>query len=218
MQVKVCPHHRAQSRAQYASVAGQETRKAYMKTDAYKKTITERRATPVYKENQKRHAKTDKRKKKKAKMHQARVATPGGKMHHNIRSKISRMITEADYESTTVSMSTLIESKDALRMHFASLFEPGMSWDNYGLEDGTWQVGHRIARAMYDPSNPEDVKRCWSMRNMFPQWSRENRKAGVELPPEAELAELSAIFPCSWMGACPDNARRSKLECARVRV
>ena len=139
-------------------------------------------------------------------------------MQERIRTKISRMLSDVDYESQTVRVSTMIESKESLREHFTSLFDPEMSWDNYGLEDGTWQIGHRIARAMYDSSNPEDLKRCWSTRNLFPQWSKDNRKAGVALPPETELAELSAIFPCSWMGICPDNVRRAELERACMRV
>lgn len=219
VEVKCCPHHRAQGRSQYASERGQATKKAYKSTTKYLEGLAKHRQTKVYKDTQKRHDKTDKRKKQKADMHQARVATPGGKMHNNICGKISRMITGAGYESQTVRASTMIESKETLREHFSSQFgESGMSWDNYGLEDGTWQIGHRIARAMYDHSNPDDVKRCWSLQNLFPQWSKENRELGVALPAEAELAELRDIFPSSWLGVCPVGSRRQELEraCGRV--
>lgn len=133
-------------------------------------------------------------------------------MHERIRCKISKMVADAEFDSETVRMNTMFESKEALHNHFERMFEPGMSWDNYGLADGTWQIGHRIARSMYDKTDSEDVKRCWNPCNLFPQWSRENRQEGVTLPPDAELAKLSAIFPTGWLGVCPDTTRRQELQ------
>jgi len=59
-----------------------------------------------------------------------------------------------------------------LRRHLESLFEPGMSWQNYGL----WHIDHRRPVNTFDFSSIEDpaFKQCWSLDNLQPLWAREN--------------------------------------------
>jgi hypothetical protein len=62
-------------------------------------------------------------------------------------------------------------TNDQLRGYIESLFEPGMSWDNYGL---IWQVDHVLPVSRFDHSDMNQVRICWNWQNLRPMWSDEN--------------------------------------------
>ena len=57
--------------------------------------------------------------------------------------------------------------------HIESLFQSGMTWDNYG----EWEIDHVIPVADFDCStvNDLDFKRCWALSNLRPLWAKDNR-------------------------------------------
>jgi hypothetical protein len=57
--------------------------------------------------------------------------------------------------------------------HLERLWEPNMSWENYGLRDG-WEIDHVIPRCKFDLNNPEQFKRCHALSNLRPLWRRLN--------------------------------------------
>jgi len=63
-----------------------------------------------------------------------------------------------------------------LRGHLQKRFEPGMSWSNYGCNDGQWQIDHIKPVSSFDFSSydDKDFKCCWSLSNLRPLWAREN--------------------------------------------
>ena len=65
---------------------------------------------------------------------------------------------------------------DDLQQHLESLFQPGMSWENYGTE---WHIDHVIPKSWFDLEaesglNEYELKVCWSLENLQPMWMSEN--------------------------------------------
>lgn len=87
-----------------------------------------------------------------------------------------------------------------------------MSYSNHGNGKNKWNIGHRIARAMYNHNLDEDVRRCWNSNNLFPQWWRSNLDASVKLPSDEELIRLRAYWPTSWNDQLPNTSMRKALE------
>lgn len=61
-----------------------------------------------------------------------------------------------------------------LKQHLESLFQPGMSWDNYG----DWHIDHIKPVSLFDITSYdcEDFKKCWCLENLQPLWAEDNRK------------------------------------------
>jgi len=59
-----------------------------------------------------------------------------------------------------------------LKVHLEALFQPGMSWDNYGR----WHIDHIIPMSLWQFEKPEDreFKQCWALCNLQPLWAKEN--------------------------------------------
>jgi len=66
-----------------------------------------------------------------------------------------------------------------LKNHLQKLFQPGMTWENYGR----WHVDHIIPISVHNFSKPEhpDFKRCWSLQNLQPMWGSENQSKGAKI-------------------------------------
>lgn len=77
---------------------------------------------------------------------------------------------------------------EELRAHLESLWEPWMSWGNYGPLDGgrrTWQIDHvvpQISLPFRDFSDP-NFMRCWALPNLRPLESSLNLEKGCDLRP-----------------------------------
>lgn len=58
--------------------------------------------------------------------------------------------------------------------HLERLFQPGMTWDNYG----DWHVDHKIPLAAHNFETPEDIdfKKAWALDNLQPLWATDNIK------------------------------------------
>jgi hypothetical protein len=78
-------------------------------------------------------------------------------------------------------------SIDDLRKHLENLFEPWMSWDNWGVYDPdtwdendqstwTWQIDHVILQSdlRYDSFEHPNFQKCWSLDNLRPYSSKVN--------------------------------------------
>lgn len=63
--------------------------------------------------------------------------------------------------------------------HLETLFEPWMSWENYGSE---WHVDHR--RPVSSFKLPEEVRECWALSNLWPMRAIDNLRKGAKWVPE----------------------------------
>lgn len=63
---------------------------------------------------------------------------------------------------------------DQLRDHIASMFQAGMTFENYG----EWHVDHIKPCASFDLSDPKQMAECFNWRNLQPLWAKENLSKG----------------------------------------
>ena len=61
-------------------------------------------------------------------------------------------------------------SIEQLCAHLEFLFQPGMSWDNFGR----WHVDHKRPCASFDLSTQEQQMECFHWSNLQPLWARDN--------------------------------------------
>jgi hypothetical protein len=83
-----------------------------------------------------------------------------------------------------------------LSSHLEKLFQPGMTWENYG----EWHIDHIIPKLVFQYESPEhiDFGRCWALSNLQPLWAVDNLKKG---------AKLTKPFQPSLMLAVNDNEK-----------
>lgn len=60
---------------------------------------------------------------------------------------------------------------EEFRIYIESLFEEGMTWDNYGP---IWELDHIIPRAYFDFSKQEDQEKCFHYTNYRPLFKKDN--------------------------------------------
>ena len=103
-------------------------------------------------------------------------------------------------------------SNEEAMAHFEERFDPSwMSWENQGRHvkgnayKATWNIGHALPRKIFDQSDEEDLRRCWSPDNLFPQCARQNTELRDALIyTDDELLEMRHLWP---VGAKDDLAQ-----------
>lgn len=73
-------------------------------------------------------------------------------------------------------------SANYLRLHLESLWKPGMSWDNYGING--WHVDHIRPCASFNLSERQQQLMCFHYSNLQPLWAAENIAKGAFYKPE----------------------------------
>jgi len=96
-----------------------------------------------------------------------------------IRKKISekiRRVLVGDRRSVNYK-DVLYYSDSQLKSHLEKQFRDGMSWDNYG----EWHIDHKIPVSAFNLMCDEDIKRCWSLKNLQPLFADENIRKSNKL-------------------------------------
>lgn len=79
-------------------------------------------------------------------------------------------------------------TKAELILHIESLFDPWMTWDNWGIynpkthdENPKWQLDHIIPHSTfnYDSMEHPDFQKCWALENLRPLDAKQNHLDGV---------------------------------------
>lgn len=63
-----------------------------------------------------------------------------------------------------------------LKAHLEAQFVPGMTWDNWGNGHGFWNIDHVLPISSFNLTDPEQVKTCFSFRNLQPLWWIDNQR------------------------------------------
>lgn len=74
--------------------------------------------------------------------------------------------------------------------HIEAQFEPWMTWDNWGVGQGTWQIDHIRPVATFDLRDANQVKLCWALDNLRPLCSIENSERAAPLRLASRLGKL----------------------------
>ena len=98
------------------------------------------------------------------------------KLVKNLRKRITESILGTKSGS---SLNYLSETPAFYRDHLESLFQSGMSWDNYGFGDDRWHIDHiRPLSDFTDMSDPDQIREAWHWTNLQPLWQPDNLRKG----------------------------------------
>lgn len=67
-----------------------------------------------------------------------------------------------------------------LKTHIESLFQPGMTWSNWGFGHDKWHIDHRRPCASFDLTDPEQQRQCFHWSNLQPLWQKDNLSKGAK--------------------------------------
>lgn len=71
-----------------------------------------------------------------------------------------------------------------LKVHLEKLFQPGMTWDNWGAGKDKWHIDHIRPLASFDLTDREQFLQAVHYTNLQPLWQTENlRKSAKWSPP-----------------------------------
>ena len=69
-----------------------------------------------------------------------------------------------------------------LRAHLESLFEPAMTWGNYGIGKGKWHIDHIMPLSAFDLTNRQHFLLACHYLNLQPLWGEENIAKHDKIP------------------------------------
>lgn len=67
-------------------------------------------------------------------------------------------------------------SFEFLKTRLESMFQPNMTWDNYG----EWHIDHIKACATFNLIDPLEQQKCFHYSNLQPLWAKDNMAKGVK--------------------------------------
>jgi hypothetical protein len=192
------------------SVAGKATRKLYAQSDAGKA------AQVRYQQSDKSKASRERHKKLRNARRNARYAMdPAYKLMHKIHAGVAAFLADRNNVAGTFEAHTDLSSSDLHEWVDAQLKAKGLKWSDYAI---TWEVEHKIPQAMYDFSDPADVKRCWSFRNVHVMSPEENRAKDNKLLDEIVKDVPAEEYPASWNGVYPSTEEAKQAKYAAIKA
>ena len=87
-----------------------------------------------------------------------------------IRQSVRKSFKRRGYSKKTKTYTILGEDWCNVKLYFESLFQPGMSWDNYGQ----WEIDH--IKPLSLATTEDDVIRLCYYKNLQPLWKKDNNK------------------------------------------
>ena len=96
------------------------------------------------------------------------------KLRKNLRNRLYQAI-KNNYK-TGSAVKDLGCSIEEFKRYIESLWQPGMTWDNYG-PDG-WHIDHKNAISKFDLTNEEQLKKACNYTNLQPMWAKDNLSKG----------------------------------------
>lgn len=99
---------------------------------------------------------------------------PDYRFRKNMSNRISKALKTQKARKDGTMWDALGCDAKTLRVHLASQFEPGMTFENHG----EWHVDHRIPCAALDLRCPLAQLVCFHYSNLQPMWGKENQCKG----------------------------------------
>ena len=105
-----------------------------------------------------------------------RHTDPIYKLISNFRTAIYIVLKENNLQKYAHYFDILGYTPEDLILHLEKQFNDGMNWDNYG----EWHIDHikPISSFIFESSEDEEFRKCWSLENLQPMWGIENIKKG----------------------------------------
>jgi len=123
------------------------------------------------------------RKQINSKQKQRRQNRPAERIHCIVSNRIREALKSQGGVKNAPTFSKLPYTPQQLVEHIESLWEPWMSWDNYGaasVEKKTWQIDHIVPHSvlLYDSMDHSNFLKCWAFENLRPLEAIENIRKG----------------------------------------
>ncbi len=101
------------------------------------------------------------------------------RFRHQVSCSIRKAIKDCGKEKNFSTWSKLPYTPQDLKEHLEKLWEPWMTWENYGSTDiskQTWQIDHIVpqSKLSFDSFDHPNFLKCWSLENLRPLESFEN--------------------------------------------
>ena len=115
----------------------------------------------------------------RTRIYEQKSSTEQRKIKHNMRTLLRNKLKSKSLNKIGCTFDILGYSANDLIKHLESLFQPGMTWENYGKNG--WEIDHVVPDSWFDYKTikDEDFKKSWSLSNLQPLWSTENRAKGA---------------------------------------
>ena len=76
-----------------------------------------------------------------------------------------------------------------LLVHLERQFQPGMTWQNYGIGKDRWQIDHIFPVSKAKLTDREELLRVCHYTNLQPLWHSENSRKGARLPDDGTATD-----------------------------
>lgn len=109
------------------------------------------------------------------------------RLHNNMRRRVIHHLSNNKLRKTSHTFDLVGYSRDKLKSYIESLFEPWMTWENWGKYDSKtwdnnnsstwkWQIDHiiPISKFIITSAQSEKFKQCWALENLRPLSAKEN--------------------------------------------
>lgn len=104
---------------------------------------------------------------------------PQRKFAQRFRGRVRAEIRKSGGQKINKASQLLGCSFTELKNYLESLFQPGMSWENYGLYG--WHIDHKIPCSAFDLTDLEQQKACFHFSNLQPLWAKDNLVKGNKI-------------------------------------
>ena len=171
-------------KAKYETSGRQERKRYY---DRVKHTEAYKTAEKTYRERTREQRKVKSNQTRNHRYHN----DPVFRMRVGVSKQVRRGLKRMNVAKENSTWSRLPYSPQKLKEHLESLFEPWMSWDNYGNKRGDWSIDHIVPHSSFkfDSMDHPDFQKCWSLENLRPLDHWENMKKGNRTSKDEEDAE-----------------------------
>lgn len=106
-----------------------------------------------------------------------RDTEPMFRLKRYLRNRINRALKNNSRCASTVEL--LGCTAEQLAQHLESMFQPGMTWDNWSLHG--WHVDHIRPLAVFDLTDPVQLAEACHYTNLQPLWAADNIRKGAKV-------------------------------------
>jgi hypothetical protein len=107
------------------------------------------------------------------------------RMRINFNGYLHRAVSKDNYIPLKQRSGSVIEylgcTPEFFIKHLESMWEPWMTWENYGNRRDCWSIDHIKPLSMFDPTKKGDLAIVWHYTNMRPISVIENSRKGAKL-------------------------------------
>lgn len=101
----------------------------------------------------------------------------GAAMVKRLRDRLRDLLRKTGSKKSNPTLKLVGCSKDELRRHLESKFQPGMSWANRDKI----HIDHIIPCASFDLTDPQQQRQCFHYTNLQPLWAKDNLSKGAKI-------------------------------------